>query len=60
MNIIKVKDLIKILEKSNPEAVVCRPFMFEYVPIDVIHEVINGEYTDSVEEKHKADLLIIK
>ena len=59
MNII-VEDLIKILEKSNPKAIVCIPFLFDYVPIDIVYEVINGEYTDSVEERHKADLLIIK
>ena len=57
---ILVKDLIKILEKSNPEAVVCIPFLFDYVPVDVVYEIINGEYLDSVEEKHKSDLLIIK
>jgi len=60
MNIILVEDLIKVLEKSNPKAIVCKPFNFEYIPIDIVYEVINGEYTDSVEEKHKADLLIIK
>ena len=60
MNIIIVEDLIKLLQKSNPKAVVCIPFLFDYVPVDIVYEVINGEYTDSVEEKHKADLLIIK
>ena len=52
---ITVENLIKLLEKSNPKAVVCKQFMFEYIPIDVIHEIINGEYTDSAEEKHKSD-----
>ena len=55
-----VEELIKLLEKSNPKAIVCIPFLFDYVPIDIVYEVINGEYTDSVEERHKADLLIIK
>ena len=55
-----VEELIKLLEKSNPKAVVCIPFLFDYVPIDIVYEVINGEYIDSVEEKHKSDLLIIK
>ncbi len=55
-----VEQLIEKLQKANPKAVVCKQFMFEYVPIDVIFEVINGEYVDSLENKHKSDLLIIK
>jgi hypothetical protein len=55
-----VEDLIKLLEKSNPKAVVCKQFNFEYIPIDVVYEVINGEYIKQHSENQKADLLIIK
>lgn len=58
--VITVEQLIKKLQKVNQKAVVCKQFMFEYFPIDVIFEVINGEYVDSLENKHKSDLLILK
>lgn len=54
-----VEDLIRLLQKSNPKAIVCKPFNFEYIPIDVIYEIINGEYLE-LDDKIKSDLLIIK
>lgn len=60
MNIILVEDLIKVLEKSNPKAIVCKPFNFEYIPIDIVYEVINGEYIKANDKNQKSDLLIIK